>query len=143
MKNKIVAMFKVAVVAAVLTSCNNAAEVQKQVDEQNAKIQSQVDEKLSGLQAEVDAECTAKIDTLAQAKYDEWYTTEGKKKGAKAVVKPKPVVTKKEEPKVPVDPKKSKMEGEQQTNVEQKKDKMSGKVDSTSLNKKKNKMSGN
>jgi len=35
--------------AILLGSCNNAAEVQKKVDAENANIQSQVDTKLSGL----------------------------------------------------------------------------------------------
>ncbi|MBP6732979.1 MAG: hypothetical protein KA149_13015, partial [Chitinophagales bacterium] len=48
-------------VAIALASCNNAEQVKKQVDEQNAKIQTLVDEKLNGLQEQVNTECAAKV----------------------------------------------------------------------------------
>lgn len=82
-------------VAIALTSCNNAEQTKKQVDEQNAKIQSQVDEKLGALKTQVDAECTAKIDSIANEKFTAWKAEEAKntKKGGK---KPTP---KKVEPK--------------------------------------------
>ena len=59
-------------VAIALASCNNAAEVKKQVDEQNAKIQSLVDEKLNALQQQVDTECAAKVDSAATAAFTAW-----------------------------------------------------------------------
>lgn len=88
-------------VAIALTSCNNAAEVKKQVDDQNAKIQTLVDEKLNALQQEVDAECTAKVDSAAKVAFETWQAEEAaaKKGGKKPAVKPKPVTPKKEEPK--------------------------------------------
>ena len=90
-------------VAIALTSCNNAAEVKKQVDDQNAKIQTLVDEKLNALQQEVDAECTAKVDSAAKVAFETWQAEEAaaKKGGKKPAVKPKPkpVEPKKEEPK--------------------------------------------
>lgn len=88
-------------VAIALTSCNNAAEVKKQVDDQNAKIQTLVDEKLNALQQEVDAECTAKVDSAAKVAFEAWQAEEAaaKKGGKKPAVKPKPVTPKKEEPK--------------------------------------------
>lgn len=88
-------------VAIALASCNNAEQVKKQVDEQNAKIQTLVDEKLNGLQEQVNAECAAKVDSAANvafAAYQEEQAAAAKKGGKKPVVKPKPVV-KKEEPK--------------------------------------------
>ncbi|HLP50229.1 MAG TPA: hypothetical protein VK154_05055 [Chitinophagales bacterium] len=79
-------------VAIALTSCNNAAEVKKQVDEQNAKIQTLVDEKLNGLQDQVNAECTAKVDSLANVAYAAWLEEEAaaKKGGKKPAPKPAP-----------------------------------------------------
>ena len=88
-------------VAIALASCNNAEQVKKQVDEQNAKIQTLVDEKLNGLQEQVNTECAAKVDSAANvvfAAYQEELAAAAKKGGKKPVVKPKPVV-KKEEPK--------------------------------------------
>ena len=90
-------------VAIALASCNNAEQVKKQVDEQNAKIQTLVDEKLNGLQEQVNTECAAKVDSAANvvfAAYQEELAAAAKKGGKKPVVKPKPVV-KKEEPKKP------------------------------------------
>jgi len=89
-------------VAIALASCNNAAEVKKQVDEQNAKIQSLVDEKLNALQQQVDTECAAKVDSAATAAFTAWQeeqaaAAKGKKPAPKP--KPKPVAPKKEEPK--------------------------------------------
>jgi len=94
-------MIFVAGVALALSSCNNAEEVKKQTEEQEAKIQSLVDEKLAGLQAQVDEECAAKVEEAAAAAYETWYATEGKKKGATkpAPPKPKPTTPVKEEPK--------------------------------------------
>lgn len=91
-------------VAIALASCNNAAEVKKQVDEQNAKIQSLVDEKLNALQQQVDTECAAKVDSAATAAFTAWQeeqaaAAKGKKPAPKP--KPKPVTPKKEEPKDP------------------------------------------
>lgn len=92
-------------VAIALASCNNAEQVKKQVDEQNAKIQTLVDEKLNGLQEQVNTECAAKVDSAANvvfAAYQEEMAAAAKKGGKKPVVKPKPVVKaepKKEEPK--------------------------------------------
>ena len=130
-------------VAVALASCNNAEEVKKQVDAQNATIQTLVDEKLNALTEQVNTECATKVDSLATtafAVYQEEAAKLAKKGVKKPAPKPKPA-PKKEESK-PVDPKKDKMNGNQQTNVEEKKTKMSGGTDSTSLNKKKNKMSG-
>ena len=86
-------------VAIALASCNNAAEVKKQVDEQNAKIQSLVDEKLNALQQQVDTECAAKVDSAATAAFTAWQeeqaaAAKGKKPAPKP--KPKPVEPKKE-----------------------------------------------
>jgi len=91
-------------VAIALASCNNAEQVKKQVEEQNAKIQTAVDEKLNGLTETVNAECTAKVDSLANAAYATWQAEEAAaaKKGGKKPApkpKPKPVEPKKEEPK--------------------------------------------
>ena len=85
-------------VAIALTSCNNAEQVKKQVDEQNAKIQTEVDAKLNGLQDQVNTECAAKVDSLATAAYTTWKEEEAKaaKKGGK---KPAPKPKAKEEPK--------------------------------------------
>ncbi len=88
-------------VAIALASCNNAEQVKKQVEEQNAKIQTAVDEKLNGLAETVNAECTAKVDSLANVAYAAWVEEEAaaaKKGGKKLAPKPKPQ-TKKEEPK--------------------------------------------
>jgi hypothetical protein len=79
-------------VAIALTSCNNAEQTKKQVDEQNAKIQSMVDEKLNGLQDQVNAECTAKVDSMATVAYATWVAEEAKtakKGGKKTASKPK------------------------------------------------------
>lgn len=85
--------------AIVLTSCNNAEQVKKQVDEQNAKIQSAVDEKLNGLNEEVNKACTATVDSLATVAFDAWQAEEAKAhKGKKPAPKPKP----KEQPKAEV-----------------------------------------
>jgi hypothetical protein len=79
--------------AIALNSCNNAEETKKKVDEQNNQIQTQVDAKLNGLQDQVNMECTAMVDSMATARYNEWMATEGSKKGGKAAPKTK---TKKE-----------------------------------------------
>jgi len=101
MKKIFFRMLPVVATGVVLTACNNAEEVKKQTDEQNAKIQSLVDEKLAGLQTEADAACTALVDSLATAKYDEWVLAEeSKKPGAKPKPKPKPQEPKKPEPTV-------------------------------------------
>ena len=91
--------------AIVLTSCNNAEQVKKQVEEQNAKIQSAVDEKLNGLNEEVNLACTATVDSLATVAFDAWQAEEAKAhKGKKPA--PKPAPKPKEAPKVePKNPK--------------------------------------
>ena len=96
-------MIFVAGAALALSSCNNAEEVKKQTEEQDAKITALVDEKLAGLQTQVDEECAALVADSATAAYETWYATEGKKKGA-----PKPVAKPKPKPVAPVkvDPKK-------------------------------------
>lgn len=99
MKKIFFRMLPVVATGVVLTACNNAEEVKKQTDEQNAKIQTLVDEKLAGLQAGVDSSCTVYVDSLATAKYDEWVATSAPKKGA---TKPKKADTKKADPKVDV-----------------------------------------
>lgn len=87
--------------AIVLTSCNNAEQVKKQVDEQNAKIQSAVDEKLNGLNDEVSKACAATVDSLATVAFDAWQAEEAKAhKGKKPAPKAKPTPKPKEEPKV-------------------------------------------
>lgn len=106
MKKIFFRMLPVVATGVVLTACNNAEEVKKQTDEQNAKIQTLVDEKLAGLQTEADATCTALVDSLATAKYDEWVAAESKKPGAKPKPKPKPAdKPKAEEPKKQENPK--------------------------------------
>jgi len=107
MKKIFFRMLPVVATGVVLTACNNAEEVKKQTDEQNAKIQTLVDEKLAGLQTEADAACTALVDSLATAKYDEWVLAEeSKKPGAKPKPKPKPAdKPKAEEPKKQENPK--------------------------------------
>jgi hypothetical protein len=103
MKKTLLTIAQVAAIAVIMNSCgSNAEEVKKQVDEQNATIQTKVDEKLAGLQTQVDMECTTLIDSTATAMYNDWYATEGKKKGAKPAPKPAPkpkTETKKEETK--------------------------------------------
>ena len=134
-------------VSIALTSCNNAEQVKKQVDEQNAKIQTLVDEKLNGLQGQVDTECAAKVDSLANAAFTTWKEEEAKnaKKGAKKPsVKPKPA-PKKEEPKKP-ESKADKMGGKTQTTntAEDKASKMGGNNQNTNTPKDKaSKMGGN
>lgn len=90
-------------VGVALTSCNNAEEVKKQVEAQDAAIQTQVDEKLNALQEQVNTECAAKVDSLANLAYTAWQEEAAKaaKGGKKPAVKPKPkpVEPKKEEPK--------------------------------------------
>ncbi len=90
-------------VAVALASCNNAEEVKKQVDAQNATIQTLVDEKLNALQEQVNTECAAKVDSLANAAFAVYLEEEAKlaKKGGKKVAPPKakPVEPKKAEPK--------------------------------------------
>jgi hypothetical protein len=103
MKKIFFRMLPVVAAGAVLTACNNAEEVKKKTDEQNAKIQSLVDAKLGELQTKADADCNALIDSLATAKYEAWLATEGKKKGAKPTPKPAPK-PKAEEPKKPAEP---------------------------------------
>ena len=91
-------------IAIALASCNNAEQVKKQVDAQNASIQTLVDQKLNGLQEQVNTACAAKVDSLAAvafATFKEEAAAAAKKGGKKPAVKPKPkpVVHKKEEPK--------------------------------------------
>lgn len=103
MKKTIISTFKMAAVVAVMASCNNSEEAAKLQEADNAAIQTAVDAQLAGLQEEVNVECTALVDSLANAKYTEWYELESKKPGKKPAVKPKPkpapVETKKDEPK--------------------------------------------
>lgn len=74
--------------AVALTACNNAEEVKKKVEEQNATIQTLVDEKLNALTEQVNTECSAKIDSLATAAYTAWQEEEAKAtKGKKPVAK--------------------------------------------------------
>ena len=89
------------VLAIALNSCNNAEEVKKQVEAQNAAIQTAVDEKLNALQEQVNTECTTKIDSLANVAFAAYQEEAAKlaKSGKKPTVKPKP------KPK-PVEPKK-------------------------------------
>jgi hypothetical protein len=130
--------------AIALNSCNNAEQVKKQVDEQNAKIQTQVDEKLNALQDEANKACSAKVDSLANAKFAEWKAEEEKShKGGKAKPKPKPKPEPKKEQPKPVDPKKDKMTGAEQNNTQEKKDKMGGQPAPTNTDAKKKKMGGN
>ena len=97
-------MIFVAGAALALSSCNNAEEVKKQTEEQDAKITALVDEKLAGLQTQVDEECAVLVADSAAAAYETWYATEGKKKGApKPAAKPKPAA--------PVEPKKEETKG--------------------------------
>ena len=88
------------VLAIALNSCNNAEEVKKQVDAQNATIQTLVDEKLNALTEQVNTECAAKVDSLANAAFAVYQEEAAKlaKKGGK-----KPTPTK---PKAKVEPKK-------------------------------------
>ena len=93
-------------VAIALASCNNAEQVKKQVDEQNAKIQSAVDAKLGGLQDQVNTECAAKVDSLANVAFTAWKEEQAKtakKGGAKKPTPKKPEP--KKEPEKPKDPK--------------------------------------
>ena len=90
--------------AIILTSCNNAEQVKKQVEEQNAKIQSAVDEQLNGLNEEVNTACAATVDSLATIAFDAWQAEEAKAhKGKKPTPKPapKPKETTKVDPKNP------------------------------------------
>lgn len=125
--------------AVVLTSCNNAEQVKKQVEEQNSKIQTAVDEKLNGLNEEVNAACTATVDSLANVAYAAWEAEAAKTpKGKKPVVK-KPV-TKKPETKA------DKMGGNTNTTntPKDKADKMGGTTNTTNTPKDKaGKMGGN
>jgi hypothetical protein len=91
-------------VAVALASCNNAEEVKKQVDAQNATIQTLVDEKLNALTEQVNTECAAKVDSLANAAFAVYQEEAAKlaKKGGKKPTPTKPkakVEPKKEEPK--------------------------------------------
>lgn len=91
-------------VAVALTACNNAEQVKKQVEEQNAQIQKLVDEKLAGLQQIVDTECAAKVDSLATAAYTAWQEEQAKAtKGKKVAPKPKPKPAPKKEEEKPKD----------------------------------------
>ncbi len=81
--------------AIVLTSCNNAEQVKKQVDEQNSKIQTAVDEKLGGLSEEVSKACATAVDSLASVAFTAWQeeqakATKGKKPAPKPKAKPAP-----------------------------------------------------
>jgi len=97
-------------VAVALTACNNAEQVKKQVDEQNAKIQSLVDEKLNGLQEQVNAECAAKVDSLANAAYAAWQEEQAKATKGKKPAPKKPAPKKEEPKKEPEKPKDNKVD---------------------------------
>lgn len=100
MKKIIATAFTGAALVFALNSCNKGGETAEQVAAaDNARIDSIANAQLGALT--YDAECQAYVDSAAQAQYDEWYTTEGKKKGAKPAPKPKPKPEepKKEEPK--------------------------------------------
>lgn len=103
MKKTIISTLKIAAVTVILASCNNAEEAKKLQEADNAAIQTAVDGQLAGLQEQVNAECTAWIDSSANAQYAAWYEIESKKPGKKPAVKPKPKPTepKKEEVKDP------------------------------------------
>ena len=125
-------MIFVAGAALALSSCNNAEEVKKQTEEQDAKITALVDEKLAGLQTQVDEECAALVADSAAAAYETWYAAEGKKKGAPkpaAKPKPKPTTPTKVEPKKP-ETKGDKMGGTGGEDTKSKSDKM-GKEEGT------------
>lgn len=85
--------------AVVLTSCNNAEEVKKKTDEQNAAIQAAVDAKLSGLQDQANKDCSAMVDSLANVKFEAWKEEEAKAHKGKSKPKPKPAPKPKEQPK--------------------------------------------
>lgn len=94
---KIFMVFAISASAALaLNSCNNAEEVAKQTQEQNAKIQSLLDEKVAALEAEVAAECDSEVAALAQTQYDSLVAVAAKT-GKKVVTTKKPAV--KQEPK--------------------------------------------
>ena len=100
MKKTIISTFKMAAVVAIMASCNNADEAKKLAEADAAAIQTAVDGQLAGLQEQVNAECTAWVDSAANARYTEWYELESKKPGKKPAVKPKPKpAPKPEEPK--------------------------------------------
>ncbi|MBL7777383.1 MAG: hypothetical protein JNK66_03675 [Chitinophagales bacterium] len=130
------------IVAFTLNSCNNAEEIAKQKEAENANIQKLVDEKLSALQTEAEAVCAAKVDSTATALYDEWYAKEGKKKGAKPAVKPKPAPTPTPTPAPTVGDGKPKMGEQDPTKVGDGKPKM-GEQDPTKVGNGKPKMGGN
>lgn len=101
MKKTIISTLKVAAVAAIMASCNNAEEAKKLAEADAAAVQSAVDAKLAELQTEVDATCATLVDSIATEKYNAWVAEESKKPGTKPKPKPKPKPTepKKEEPK--------------------------------------------
>lgn len=95
---KIFMVFAISASAALaLNSCNNAEEVAKQTQEQNAKIQSLLDEKVAALETEVAAECDSEAATLAQAQFDSLVAVAAKTGKKVAPVAKKPAV--KQEPK--------------------------------------------
>lgn len=114
--------------------------------QQDAEIEQMATMKLDELRATKEQECTDKINTEAQRRFDEILAqraADAAKPGAKPKPKPKPGSTggTKVEPlpqpsTPPTDPKKDKMEGG--TNTQQKQDKMQGQP--TSTEKKKSKM---
>lgn len=134
-----------ATVAVALNSCNNAAEVAKQTEEQNAKIQNLVDEKFKALEAEVAAECDTEVAALAQAQFDSLAAAATPVKGVKPAAK-KPVAKptpKKEEPKKP-ETKSDKMGGTSApSNGGDKSSKMGGTTTTTPATNKASKMGGN
>lgn len=141
MKKTIISTLKVATVAVILASCNNAEEAKKLQEADAAAIQSGVDAKLAGLQTEVDAECATLVDSLATEQFNAWVAAEGKKTGAKPKPKPAPKPTEpKKEP--TVGDGKPKMGNKDETKVGDGKPKM-GNTDEKTVGTGKPKMGGN
>ena len=101
MKKTIISTLKVAAVALILASCNNAEEAKKLAEADAAAVQSAVDAKFAELQTEVDANCATLVDSIATEQYNAWVAEVSKKPGAvRPKPKPKPAPTPKaEEPK--------------------------------------------
>jgi len=118
----------------------------KTLEQQKAEIAQTATMKLDELRAQKEQECTDKVNTEAQRRFDEILAQRAAEAAAKPGVKPKPKAKApaSKGPKVdplpvtppPTDPKKEKMEGG--TNTQEKKDKMQGAP--TTTDKKKAKM---
>ena len=119
-------------------------------EQQMAEIEQMATMKLDELRAQKEQECTDKIDTEAQRRFDEILAqraAEAAKPGAKPKPKPKPGGSK--GPSVdplpqpaPSDPKKDKTAGKPQENTQEKKDKTAGQPPASNTDKKKAKTSG-